>query len=902
MLYEAFDNVPISFWVIENDSIIDCNLNAVNLFGYNSKDDLIGLKPFDLSPYSQDDGSESYEKGLEYIKQAQLNKHVNFMWRHSKKNGDTFLAYINLVAIKDVLFAIITNIDEIKHYEETIKEKDEMYKLLFEQNKNMILFIDAKTLQITDANEAAINFYGYDLNTLRKKKYTDIVVNTKESLNNIDLVLTNMQNTFYTKHKLANNEIRDVEVNIFSIALNSKDYLINMIYDTTEKIKQNIIINTFLHQSPYPIAVLDNNQLVININDKFTELFQYTKEEVLGNNLNDLLTPLELRNELDDNIDKVFTENFIRVTTIRKRKDESLIDVEILAFPITYNDKIIGAYVHYIDITQKIKDQNQLQLFKKVLENNNEGIIITNSKEEIEWVNHAFTKISGYTLEDLVGKTPSILRSDVHTPEFYLKMWDEIRENKHWSGEIWNKDKHGEIYPEWLNIYAIQNNNSITNYVGIIKDLSESKKIDRKMRVLAQKDVLTGLYNRVHLTDIISKTICQNKDQPLAVLFIDLNHFKEINDTLGHHAGDTFLIEIAQRFQKTFSEDINIARYGGDEFVFLVPGFSSKQQITKIARKILNIISQPYRVDGHFLYVTASLGISLYPKDGTTCDELFQNADIAMYVAKSNLENKIVYYTPSMRKKIDERFKMAVLMREAIEKKAYTLYFEPLYDLKSNKIISCEVNVDWHNPELKAYSKQKYLDIACQTGQINQIFAYTFEDICRKLEQEKDFNIPISINIAIEQLEQTLFINQIKDIIKRYNFNHSLIVFEFTDKSLANYSTRVKKTIHNLLKLGFSFTLDEFGDDNSSIKQLKHYYIKSIKLSPNLLYTIDEKNINYELIKLYRIISQEMNIKLFATGVKKEQQDAIIRELAFDGAQGSYYAKAITFEKLKDLS
>src|SRR5690554_6307489 len=453
MLFDAIDNVPISFLIIENKKIIDCNLNAVNLFNYDSKDDLIGLEPYDLSPYLQDDGCESIKKGIYYIKKARKNKNVNFTWRHAKKNGDTFLSYINLIFINNVIFALITNLDEVREYEANIKVKDEMYKLLFEQNKNIILFIDPQNLKINNANNAAFSFYGP---TLLDKDYKELIYVNENIENNIEQALTNKKNIFYSQHIDANGEIHDVEVHIFAITLKSKDHLIAMIYDTSEKIKQNLIINTFLTKSPYPIAVLDNEQRVININEKFTNLFQYDKSEVIGKNLNDLVTSVEYRSELNENINKVFSENFIRVKTLRKRKDNSLINVEIFAFPIVYNDKIIGAYVHYVDITKKIRNQNQLEVFKKVLENNNEGIMITDTFEKIEWVNHAFTKITGYTLEEIKGKTPKILSSSLQDDNFYIKMWNEIKKNKHWHGEVWNKNKQGKIYPEWLNIYAIK--------------------------------------------------------------------------------------------------------------------------------------------------------------------------------------------------------------------------------------------------------------------------------------------------------------------------------------------------------------------------------------------------------------------------------------------------------------
>lgn len=902
MLFEKFNNLPISFCILENECIIDCNLNAVNLFGYDHKDELIGLQPFVLSPYVQDDGNESAIKGSDYIKRAYIEKNVNFAWRHSKKNGDTFLAYINLISIKDVIFVLITNIDEMRLLDAAIKEKDEMYKLLFEENRNAVYLVDVTTKQIINANKAALQLYGYDLKTFITKKFSDIsLMDDTEISKNIELVLTNKRHFFFCKHKIANGEVRDIECNSFSTTINGKAYMFIMIHDITEKIKQNLINNTFLTQSPYPIAILDNAQRVININDKFSDLFQYTKEEVLGHNLNDLVTTLEYRDELKNHLDIVFNTNFIRLKTLRKRKDNTLINVEIVAFPITHNDKIMGAYVHYIDITQKIKVQNQLELFKKVLENNNEGIVITDTNCHIEWVNHAFTNITGYTLNDIMGNTPRILKSNLQNKEFYKNMWNHILNDNHWHGEIWNKNKKGEIYPEWLTINTIKNNQSTTNYVGIFKDLSERKIIDQKMRILAQKDALTGLYNRVYFTDNLNQVIQKEQKDPSAVLFIDLNHFKDINDSLGHYAGDQFLIELSRRLQKYFNGNNLIARYGGDEFVILLKNCKGKQHITRQAKKIVSIINQPFIHEGNYIHTSASLGIAMYPKDGTISDELIQNADIAMYVAKNHLEKKIIYYSPKMRETIDERFKIANLLRSAIENKAYTLMYEPIYDIYTNKVISADMNIKWTNKELQAYSKEKYIKVATQTGQINQIFYSMFDNIGANLSKTKSFNLPISINISIEQLEQTHFISHIKDIIKKYELNPTNIEFEFTGYNITDFSNRIYKNFNDLLAMGFNFTLDNFGQDNASISQIKRHHIKKIKLDKNLIKNIETNTFNYELIQLYRIVSKEMNILLIAKGINLEKQLNSIKELKLDGGKGKYFSKPLTFYQLDKL-
>ncbi|NLG81498.1 MAG: PAS domain S-box protein [Bacilli bacterium] len=902
MLYKALNNIAVSYIVLENDKIIDCNLNAVNLFGYDRREDLLGLSPFDLSPYLQDDEEESHIKGKVLIEKAYREKMVSFKWRHTKKNGDTFLAFINLISINGLLFSIITNIDELQEAEAKIRQTDDMYRLLFDESQVMIYFLDVKTKRITNANKATLDFYGYDLETIRNIDYIDICQLTEDELNhNIELVLMNKRNYFYSKHICANGETRDVEIHAYAFTLNNRDFIIAMVYDLSERIKQNLIIESFLKNSPTPIAVLDNDYRVIDVNDKFTELFLYTKNEVIGRRLDTILTPNSLEDVATEIAQEALKNNFVRKRTIRRRKDETIVNVEIVAFPIIYNEKIIGTYIHYIDITQTLKHEMQLEVFQKVLENNTEGIVITDPEGRIEWVNHAFTCITGYQLSEVKGKTMNLLRSNVHNEEFYDNMWETLNRYHHWHGEIWNKNKNGEIYPEWLNIYAIKSQNNITNYVGIFRDLSETKVIDQKIRILSQKDVLTGLYNRVYFNDNLERVI--KKEENVAILFMDLNHFKEINDTLGHYAGDQFLMEIAHRLEDLLNgnNDTIIARYGGDEFIVMIENFTSKKQIASIARRILHMIQKPFIYGGNYLIATASLGISLYPKDGRTSDELLQNADMAMYAAKNKYDRKIMFYNPNMRKAVDERFKIASLLRAALEEKAYEILFDPIYSLKKDAIIALEAKIKWHNKQLALYSRQKYIDVAIKTGQINHIFDFVFEDICQKLTENQDLQmqIPISINISIEQLEQYTFLSQIKDKLCKYNIDPSLIEFEFTDNNISEKSRRAQKAINELLKLGFNFTLDNFGQDNSSIAQLKHYNIKKIKLTKSIFKDIDKRSINYELIKLYRLITKKMNILLIAKGINEESQYKFIKDIKVDAAQGSYFSKPLTFEEVK---
>ncbi|SCY32463.1 PAS domain-containing protein [Alkaliphilus peptidifermentans] len=473
---ELIDIFPLALYVVKDSKIIDCNKSAVNIFGYEDKKQVIGRIPYDLSPEKQPDGSYSAIKGEEIINRALMGeKDLEFTWTHRRKNGSDFLTNIKIKNKKGSLYVVINDINEIDKLKQQLIQKEQSYQLLFNNHKSVMLLINPANGNIIDANQTAINYYGYSKDKLLTMKIQDInILDEVEVLKEMSLAKTEKRNYFQFTHRLSNNQLRDVEVHSFPIDIEDEKLLFSIIHDVSEKIEQKLMFDTLFFDSPYAVAILDKDQKIRNVNRNFTNMFQYYLEEVQGQAINDFVSTEQVRSQVDTNIQSVYRGDIIKKEAVRRRKDGSLVDVEVLCYPIINHNIIIGAYIIYTDISRKKSSEKQLHLFRKILDKSSDGVVITDIKGNIKWINKAFMMKTGYTFVQVIEKKVNILRSGTHDKVFYEAMWNEIKNKGSWSGVIYNKNKRGDIFPQFLSINSIEDENNVINYyVGIYKSIEE---------------------------------------------------------------------------------------------------------------------------------------------------------------------------------------------------------------------------------------------------------------------------------------------------------------------------------------------------------------------------------------------------------------------------------------------
>jgi len=442
------------------------------------------------------------------------------------------------------------------------------------------------------------------------------------------------------------------------------------------------------------------------------------------------------------------------------------------------------------NLIQRKRTEARLRLAAHVFEYGGEAIMITDCDNCIVEVNPAFTRMTGYTSEEVCGQNPKILSSGGVTPEEYRAMWHAIREQDFWQGEMWDRRKDGEIYPKLLTISVVRNaQGDIDFHIGSFADLSEQKATEEKIRHVAHHDALTGLPNRLHLQISLEQVIAAAKreNQEVAVMFIDLDRFKVINDTLGHNIGDGLLVEVAHRLRECVRESDLLARLGGDEFVVALAGDDEVNAVAQVAEKILGSLSQPYQIKGHVLHSTTSIGISLYPHDGDSIESLMKNADAAMYHAKGMGRNNFQFFSPEMNWSGNERLLLENSLHRALECGEFTVHYQPQVDMASGRLVGAEALIRWHHPERGMVSPLEFIPLAEENGMILPIGTWVLREVCRQIKVWRELGLTdlrFAVNLSPRQFHQENLVGNIIGILREFDVPASALELEITEGSV----------------------------------------------------------------------------------------------------------------------
>jgi diguanylate cyclase (GGDEF)-like protein/PAS domain S-box-containing protein len=446
------------------------------------------------------------------------------------------------------------------------------------------------------------------------------------------------------------------------------------------------------------------------------------------------------------------------------------------------------------DITERRRAEEQLRLSAKAFEGIADGIIITDARRKIVSVNKAFVDITGYQLEEVLNRRPRILQSGRHDAAFYSDMWREINETGHWRGEIWDRRKSGEIYPELLRINAVKDESgSVTHYIGACTDITSLKRYEARLLYQASYDALTGLANRTLFQERFREGITRSRrhDHEAAVLFLDIDHFKNVNDSLGHEAGDLLLQTVAQRLTANIREVDTLARFGGDEFAVLLDTINDNQTAAIVAQNLLDAVAKPFQLRGHEFYVSISIGISCYPQDGADIDLLLKNADTAMYRAKSEGRNNFQFFSPDMNAKALENLVMTNGLRLGLARQEFLLHYQPCYDLKTGQITSTEALVRWNHPTLGLIPPSTFIPLAEESGLIELLGEFVLRSACRQMREWKDADFPIqrvAVNLSARQFRHPGLVQRITSALEDAGLPGHCLELEVTESMVMHDS------------------------------------------------------------------------------------------------------------------
>lgn len=538
--------------------------------------------------------------------------------------------------------------------------------------------------------------------------------------------------------------------------------------------------------------------------------------------------------------------------------------------------------------------------FSKIYENTVEGIIISDHDTVIRAVNPAFSVITGYSAEEVTGKTPALLKSGNHDQAFYQAMWSALQQHGKWTGEIWNKRKSGEIYPEWLNITVIRDSQgNISQYVALFSDITEHKRNEERLRYLAYHDGLTDLPNRLMFGENLELTIAQAEraGQQAAILLMDLDHFKFVNDTLGHDHGDKLLLAVAERLKATLRKGDTLARMGGDEFTLLLPLVKDTDEVAAVIKKIVASLASPFRIGDDELTMTASIGISSYPQDGTTPEELLKNADSALYQAKEAGRNTYVFFTAAMTARAKERIVVENELRHALNCGEIEVFFQPKMRIKDQRIMGMEALVRWNHPTRGLVGPKDFIAIAEETGQIIPLGKVVLEEACRqavKWHRQGWSELRVAVNLSAYQFRDEALFDAITQILEETGIASRCVEIELTESVVMHDAEASIELLLMLKRMGISLAIDDFGTGYSSLSYLKRLPFDTLKIDQSFIRDVTTDHHSAELVRTIIGMAHGFKLEVIAEGVETQEQLDFLRKHDCDVIQGYLLAKPLT--------
>ena len=658
-------------------------------------------------------------------------------------------------------------------------------------------------------------------------------------------------------------------------------------------------LRAMLDNSPYRAWLKDAEGRFLAVNEPFAKACGIgSSAQVVGKSNKDVWP---------EDLAEKYSEQDQSTIVLRKPKhtEERLIEqgelkwLEIFSTPIFDSEgKVLGTTGFSRDITQRKWAEEQLRLTAKIFESSHDSIVITDNDGNIISANPAFSEITGYAIEEVVGKNPRILNAGKQPREFYEEMWKTLRQYGYWNGEVWNRRKDGGIYAGRLSINVLRDEaGNVSHYIGVTSDITEYKAAQERIRNLAYFDQLTGLPNRSLLRDRVNQLIAtaQRERQEFAVLFIDLDNFKNVNDSLGHHAGDLLLQGVAERLSASVREMDTVSRLGGDEFVVILPGVGA-EGAKQVARKIISQIANIYSIESHNLTVTTSMGISIYPVDATDMESLLKHADTALYRAKAKGKNDYALFTEEMKFAVYERMTLEIELRHALLNEELLLYYQPQINQATGHVIGMEALLRWQHGELGMIPPDQFIPIAEECGLIIEMGAWVIREACRQNRQWQLSGlpaIPVAVNVSAKQLKNAELFETVNAALRDTSLNPMYLELELTEHAVMEDVELAISQMRKIEESGVKFVMDDFGTGYSSLAYLKQLPLVKVKIDKAFVRELPLHSDDRVIANAITMLAHSLHLTVVAEGVETKSQVDILLGQGCDSVQGFYYSRAL---------
>lgn len=894
-----FDNIPVVKLLIDPDGgkIIDANKKAVEYYGYNIEE-IKALKISDINVLPDDEIKIEMER-------AEKEHRNYFMFKHKVKNGEIkkVEVYSHPVECLDgskLLYSMVFDVDEKKAIMQSVVRALKRYETIFDLSSDGIYILfrkNKRSLEILEVNEAVIKrskytreeLVGREITMLNPEVYKGVQMMISRKLdfgNDFRYQIDHFDKTGYAY---------PVEINGRYFNFSEEPFVIAIERDLTKqtRLAHELERHRYLYQqlffnSPNAIFVLDRSANILDYNEACHEIFGYEEDEFYGKSLVELLSVNdEIKGEIKVNLNTILEGKTIRSVVKRQGKNGRILYLDVLSYPIRLEDGESGFFLIYSDITDNVERKEKIRLMSSIFENNTEGVMIADEKNRIIWVNEAFENITGYSFQECIGKRTSILKSGRHDAEFYKSMWQSIDSTGSWKGEIWNRKKSGEIYPQNLNIFIVENRSlGQIRYVALLSDLTTQKKQEIRINELIYNDSLTGLKNRKYFMEELEKRF--KIDRTMGILFFDCDNFKIINDTMGHQFGDQVLIYFANLIKEIFKSDI-VARMGGDEFVAIVDDMDRSSVESKLNRLRLEL-DRLITLSDRTIRLEVSMGIAMYPQDGIDRARILKHADIAMYQAKRERGTLWKWYGDIKK----DNFDKGEAFNEALAKSLVNNEFEIVYQSiveETGNIVGFEALLRWNSREFGLLEAKEFIPYLEESGRINDVGRWAVEKLrvdWSDFKSKYGDSCYISFNISDAELETESFVMWAENQIKNFGGN---IYFEIKEKDYVISYSQIDACFENLEKVGIHLIIDDFGLGELPIRELVKSKVKYLKTDRRLLGDIEIYEDNETMIDMIFTISNIMGVDVIAKGIESLSQIEYLREKGCKYYQGYYFDK-----------
>ena len=956
-----FNESSLGIAIIESGGVIkEKNRSFCRIFGCNDS----SLNILDMVPEQQ------RQQLANTLEEFETNQRRSFAGEMIFKQSNEQVAHIqtNLSIVLDKAnnFSHIVSLFEDVTEKTLFREEINRLGGILDKSSNEIYMFDVQTLKFVYVNQGVLDNLGYSKSELFQLKPVDL----KPEINDVKFrqILEDLSSSknneirFETVHRRKDGSSYPVEISLQHSGLQNSQVYIALVTDITERketentlrkyqgklehmvgarTEELITINRQLKQEvqeritaekllrdqavfliniydsiPYPFYVIDTKSREIIAANKAGKKANFEEGIKCSNCLNIASKPCDFGGDKCPMSTVVKTGLPVTMEHHHIDDEGKRNDYEIHAYPLKDESGEVAQMIEIIvDVSERTRLarekesilQNQMKMMAGVFNNAIEGVSITDKEGKIIKVNPAFSQITGYSEKEAIGQNPRILKSDVHPKEFYENMWASLEKRGEWCGEIWNRRKNGQVYPEWLSIKSITDiNNQVTHHVAVFHDITDHKNSIDKIQFLSSYDVLTNLPNKANFESYLENSISETGKgkSKHAIVNIDLDDFMMINDSLGHAKGDAVIKAVAERLSSSVRGMDLISRVGGDEFLILYKNIKEVNDLEMMAKRLLQVFKKPFRIGTDDVHITASMGIAIYPFNGMSASELIKNSDIAMYKAKEKGKSKYHFFTSELGKAITESINIENNLRTALEEKRYVLHYQPKVDTRTSQITGAEALIRMAGNDGSLISPGKFIPVLENSEMIYDVGYWVLETAVATLKQwHSSFTkqLSISVNLSARQFQHENLVEKTSRILNKYDLPAENLVLEITETTIMSNLDRAVRVMNDFSKRGFSLSIDDFGMGYSSLGYLKEFPVNEIKIDRSFISNLPENHTDAAIVKTIISLAENLNFNLVAEGVETEEQKFFLENNGCEYMQGFLFGKPVDNKEFQQL-